>query len=74
MNSKINASARMGCSCSKVRDDDVFRGDSMQGLVHYREKNEIANASFGDNKQSESYDVPSLNFKFLFRSASVWRT
>ena len=43
----------------------------MQGLVHYREKNEIANASFGDNKQSESYDVPSLNFKFLFRSASV---
>ena len=64
----------MGCSCSKVRDDDVVRGDSMQGLVHYREKNEIANASFGDNKQSESYDVPSLNFKFLFRSASVWRT
>lgn len=46
----------------------------MQGLVHYREKNEIANASFGDNKQSDSYDVLVLIFKFPLSFASVWRT
>ena len=64
----------MGCSCSKVRGDDVVHEDSMQGLVHYREKNEIANASFGDNKQSDSYDVLVLIFKFPLSFASVWRT